>query len=278
MSHPFILTPIGTIYNSATPADRPGIIKQQVSRIEINEAYREGLQGIEAHKWLVIVFGLDRIDEIHLTETLYTGDRCGIFACRSQYRPNHLGVTTCRLIRVDGRMLWVDGLDAADRTPVFDIKCPDTSEQEMQLIHNTVLLNNPRQDIAYDIRNNLPYLLWLKAGQLTGVLTQELGLGVMAALHFMNECRQRRTYGEPLFLKAPAGTPLTDGALFVAGISPGSGRLLLQQQEEFTLSFSCTLFTISYILRECPDPDEAVGEWITAVPERFFNVVCVQNH
>ncbi|MGL4293067.1 MAG: TrmO family methyltransferase domain-containing protein [Bacteroidales bacterium] len=272
MTHPFVLTPIGIVRNSATPAERPGKIKQQVSRIEVSEAYREGLSGIEAHKWVVIVFGLDRIDEIHLTEPLYSGDRCGIFACRSQYRPNHLGVTTCRLIRAEGNILWVNGLDAADQSPVFDIKCPDTSEQEMQLIHNTVLINNPRHDIAYDIRNNLPYVLWLKAGQLTGSLTSALGLGVMAALHFMNECRLQHTYGEPLFLKAPTGTPLTDGALFVAGISPGSGRLLLQQQEKLTLYFSCSLFSVSYVVRDYPDPHEEVEEWIKNDPHRFFDI------
>ena len=37
-------------------------------------------------------------------------------------RPNRLGVTVCRLLKVDGTRLHVRGLDAIDGTPVLDIK------------------------------------------------------------------------------------------------------------------------------------------------------------
>jgi tRNA-Thr(GGU) m(6)t(6)A37 methyltransferase TsaA len=46
----------------------------------------------------------------------------GIFAQRAKARPNRLGVTVCRLLRVDGRTLHVQGLDAIDGTPVVDLK------------------------------------------------------------------------------------------------------------------------------------------------------------
>jgi len=46
----------------------------------------------------------------------------GIFAQRGKNRPNRIGVTTCRLIGVRGRVLTVAGLDAIDGTPVLDIK------------------------------------------------------------------------------------------------------------------------------------------------------------
>jgi tRNA (Thr-GGU) A37 N-methylase len=48
--------------------------------------------------------------------------RIGIFAQRGRVRPNRLGVTVCRLVRVDGLVLHVEGLDAIDGTPVLDIK------------------------------------------------------------------------------------------------------------------------------------------------------------
>src|SRR5439155_16048582 len=48
--------------------------------------------------------------------------RVGIFAQRSKNRPNRLGVTICRLRRVDGIAIEVEGLDAIDGTPVLDIK------------------------------------------------------------------------------------------------------------------------------------------------------------
>ena len=46
----------------------------------------------------------------------------GIFAQRAKNRPNRLGSTFCRLLRVEGTELHVAGLDAIDGTPVLDIK------------------------------------------------------------------------------------------------------------------------------------------------------------
>lgn len=46
----------------------------------------------------------------------------GIFAQRGRNRPNLIGSTICRLVRVDGTTLHVVELDAIDGTPVLDIK------------------------------------------------------------------------------------------------------------------------------------------------------------
>ena len=46
----------------------------------------------------------------------------GIFAQRGKNRPNRLGLTTCRIVAVDGLSVEVEGLDAIDGTPVLDIK------------------------------------------------------------------------------------------------------------------------------------------------------------
>ena len=46
----------------------------------------------------------------------------GIFAQRGKNRPNRLGLTTCRILAVDGLALEVEGLDAIDGTPILDIK------------------------------------------------------------------------------------------------------------------------------------------------------------
>lgn len=46
----------------------------------------------------------------------------GIFAQRGKNRPNRIGSTLCRIIRVEGSTLFVAELDAIDGTPVLDIK------------------------------------------------------------------------------------------------------------------------------------------------------------
>ncbi|MEK7814646.1 MAG: TrmO family methyltransferase, partial [Chloroflexota bacterium] len=46
----------------------------------------------------------------------------GVFATRSQYRPNGVGATVARIVEVAGNILTVTGLDAQDGSPVLDIK------------------------------------------------------------------------------------------------------------------------------------------------------------
>ncbi len=46
----------------------------------------------------------------------------GIFAQRGKNRPNRIGSTICRIVRIEGRKLFVAELDAIDGTPVLDIK------------------------------------------------------------------------------------------------------------------------------------------------------------
>jgi tRNA-Thr(GGU) m(6)t(6)A37 methyltransferase TsaA len=88
----------------------------------------EALWGLDAFSHLEVVYVFDRVDP----RTVQTGARhprgnaewpeVGIFAQRAKSRPNRLGVCVCRLLRVDGLELGVQGLDAIDGTPVLDVK------------------------------------------------------------------------------------------------------------------------------------------------------------
>ena len=48
--------------------------------------------------------------------------RVGIFAQRGKNRPNRIGTTIVRILRREGRILYVAELDAVDNTPVLDVK------------------------------------------------------------------------------------------------------------------------------------------------------------
>jgi len=48
--------------------------------------------------------------------------KAGIFAQRNKHRPNRLGVSRARVLRVAGQSLEVEGLDAVNGTPVLDVK------------------------------------------------------------------------------------------------------------------------------------------------------------
>lgn len=88
----------------------------------------DAASGLDAFSHIDVIFHFDRAR----TEDVNTGARhprgrkewplVGIFAQRGKDRPNRIGLTTCRLLSVDGLILSVRGLDAIDGTPVLDIK------------------------------------------------------------------------------------------------------------------------------------------------------------
>jgi tRNA (Thr-GGU) A37 N-methylase len=88
----------------------------------------EATLGLEAFSHVVVVFVFDRLDPARVERGARhprgrtDWPRVGILAQRGSPRPNRLGVTTCRLLGVQGLVLRVQGLDAVDGTPVLDVK------------------------------------------------------------------------------------------------------------------------------------------------------------
>jgi tRNA (Thr-GGU) A37 N-methylase len=84
--------------------------------------------GLDAFSHVVVVFVFDRLDPATVERNARhprgrkDWPRVGILGQRGSPRPNRIGVTTCRLLGVDGLTLRVRGLDAVDGTPVLDIK------------------------------------------------------------------------------------------------------------------------------------------------------------
>ena len=100
-----------------------------ISVIELDSAFgEEALFQIESFSHAEIIFYFHLVDE----NKIETGARhprnnkdwpsVGIFAQRGKNRPNQLGVTTVKILKREGRQLFVQGLDAIDGTPVLDIK------------------------------------------------------------------------------------------------------------------------------------------------------------
>jgi len=99
------------------------------SRIEIDPRYAGGLAGLGEFSHVVVVFHLDRIPAFDPAKQLARNPRgmedlkpVGVFAQRTKFRPNPIGVTAVELVRVDAGGIVVRGLDALDGTPVLDIK------------------------------------------------------------------------------------------------------------------------------------------------------------
>ncbi|QFG02606.1 TrmO family methyltransferase domain-containing protein [Tepidiforma bonchosmolovskayae] len=95
------------------------------SSIVFEPEHAARLEGIERFGHVIVVFYLDVAEgapEKPEQLELAGGRMAGIFATRSQLRPNHLGVSVAELLGREGLELRVRGLDAIDRTPVLDVK------------------------------------------------------------------------------------------------------------------------------------------------------------
>ena len=120
--------PIGEIVNERkiVEDDNWGEI---ISIIKLNDSFDESaLKGINEFSHLEIIYYFDKVED----SKIITGARhprnlehvpeVGIFAQRVKNRPNKLGLTTVKLLRVENKTLHVKGLDAINGTPVLDIK------------------------------------------------------------------------------------------------------------------------------------------------------------
>lgn len=103
------------------------------SYILFEKDYRqpEALRGIENFSHLWLIFHFDKADKKQYTPTvrppkLGGNKRIGVFATRSPYRPNPIGLSLVKLNKVvetkDGLVLEVEGADLVDGTPILDIK------------------------------------------------------------------------------------------------------------------------------------------------------------
>ena len=124
----FSVTSIGTVKCAVTEMSQGGWAKVE-SEIHLDSQLAEGLRGLVGFSHVLVVFFLDRAHGFDLGKQLLRKprgrddlDAVGVFAQRTKYRPNPIGITAVQLLGIAGNVITVRGLDALDGTPVLDIK------------------------------------------------------------------------------------------------------------------------------------------------------------
>ena len=112
--------------------DKFGIPRQSrdespiLTRIVFEPEYRivESLRGIEgySHLWLIWGFNTTEWSPTVRPPRLGGNKRMGVFATRSPFRPNPIGLSSVKLIGIENGDLIVSGADVLDGTPIYDIK------------------------------------------------------------------------------------------------------------------------------------------------------------
>ena len=121
-------TPIGVVKCPVTAMSQGNWAKVE-SEIHLDPRYAPGLQGLAGFSHLIVVFYLHQATGFDPAKQLLRRPRgmedmheVGVFAQRTKYRPNPIGVSSVELRAVRDNVVVVRGLDALDGTPVLDIK------------------------------------------------------------------------------------------------------------------------------------------------------------
>ena len=100
-----------------------------LGRIVFEEPYRnpDALRGLDgfSHLWLIFDFSKAHREQWSPTvrpPRLGGNTRIGVFASRSPFRPNPIGLSVVKLERIEAGELVVSGVDLLDGTPIYDIK------------------------------------------------------------------------------------------------------------------------------------------------------------
>jgi tRNA-Thr(GGU) m(6)t(6)A37 methyltransferase TsaA len=121
------MRPIGYVsspYKTTSEVPRGlGAKHDVVGELKILSEFEAGLTDIEGFSHLYVIWAFDRSEGFNLLGKPPTDNReHGVFATRSPYRPNPIGLTVVELMGREGTVLKVRGVDMLDGTPILDIK------------------------------------------------------------------------------------------------------------------------------------------------------------
>ncbi len=133
--------PIGVIHSQfkepkgtpIQPAGADGID----GTVELFPEYAEGLKNLENFSHIILVYHFHLSKKSSLIVKPYMDNQLrGVFSTRAPSRPNPIGISVVRLIRIKGNTIHVRDMDIVDGTPLLDIKpyVPEFDVREVEKI------------------------------------------------------------------------------------------------------------------------------------------------
>ena len=123
----YTFKPIGIIRSphvesSQTPI-QPVFAKGIQGTVEVYPEYADGLMDLDKFSHIYLLYFFDRSTETKLKVKPFLEDKLhGIFATRAPHRPNKIGISVVKLLKIEKNILHVEDVDILDGTPLLDIK------------------------------------------------------------------------------------------------------------------------------------------------------------
>ncbi len=107
------------------------------ARVKIFPEYCQGLADLEGFSHIILLYLFHLSKEFKLkVKPFLDGKLRGLFATRAPARPNPVGISVVRLVRIDGEVLHIKEIDVVDKTPLLDIK-PYIPEFDIRKVDST---------------------------------------------------------------------------------------------------------------------------------------------
>jgi len=91
--------------------------------IEINPEFAEGLIDLDGFSHIILIYHFHKSDNYHLMVKPFMDDKeHGVFSTRAPKRPNPIGLSVVKLIKLEGNILHIEDIDVLNGTPLLDIK------------------------------------------------------------------------------------------------------------------------------------------------------------
>ncbi|MDO8897544.1 MAG: tRNA (N6-threonylcarbamoyladenosine(37)-N6)-methyltransferase TrmO [Bacteroidales bacterium] len=158
---PITFEPIGTIYTSFKTKDGMPIqsngAKGSEGQIIVNDEFIPGLTDLDGFSHIILIYHFHKSIGFELQPIPFLDDKKrGVFATRAPKRPNSIGISVVRLLRVEKNILYIENVDMLDETPLLDIKpyIPDfdmhITEKNGWIENKTDKLNKSKSDKRFE--------------------------------------------------------------------------------------------------------------------------------
>jgi len=121
------IEPIGTIHTPfkeiADMPIQPSGAKGVRGQIVLAPDLVEGLADLDGFSHIIVLYHFHKVGKISLTVTPFLDpEPRGVFSTRAPTRPNHIGLSILKLLKIEGNILQVENIDILNGTPLLDIK------------------------------------------------------------------------------------------------------------------------------------------------------------
>jgi len=132
---------------------QPNAAQNSQGTIVLHPVLVEGLRDLDGFSHIILIYVFDQINQPKLLVKPYMDDQeRGVFATRAPARPNPIGISVVRLLKIEGNRLTFSGADMLNNTPLLDIKPyappfePQTVERIGWLTKRADLLSESKDD------------------------------------------------------------------------------------------------------------------------------------